>query len=185
MKPFGLGSADFQIAVYIGNRPNMPAYQQFNSILPLQPTEVASIGQECGNGWRKVFNVYAKFLLALNPPWLRMSKTITTWQQYRDELLLQESSETALLFSPPQLDAPNEAGISCDSDVLHIICGKTYANDLINNQHLNVQLNWFDHEFAIDKEERLIVCPYFDYRQLSNIKIDRLCQIINKLNNNS
>jgi hypothetical protein len=40
---------------------------------------------------------------------------------------------------------------------------------------------WLDDEFAIDKEHNLIVCPYFDYRQLSNNKIIRSIAIINRL----
>ena len=37
-------------------------------------------------------------------------------------------------------------------------------------------------KFAIDTKNRLIVCPYFDYRQLSNRKIARLADLLLSLN---
>nr|WP_325050528.1 hypothetical protein [Pseudoalteromonas sp. T1lg75] len=33
----------------------------------------------------------------------------------------------------------------------------------------------------MEQKNGVIVCPYFDYRQLSNIKIAKLCQLINEL----
>jgi hypothetical protein len=35
-----------------------------------------------------------------------------------------------------------------------------------------------DNDFAINRSLKIIVCPYFDYRQLSNIKIERLAELI-------
>ena len=64
---------------------------------------------------------------------------------------------------------------------MHIICGKGYAKALINSGKLIVDLVWLDDEFAIDSENKLIVCPYFDYRQLSNIKIERLAGLLQNL----
>jgi len=59
--------------------------------------------------------------------------------------------------------------------------GRTYAKSLVNSQLLTAPLTWLDDEFAINKEARVIVCPYFDYRQLSNIKIVRLAQLMKSL----
>jgi len=86
---------------------------------------------------------------------------------------LQAQSKTALLFSAPKL-TPNK-------EIVHIICGKGYAKALINSGKLEANLLWLDEEFAIDKENKLIVCPYFDYRQLSNIKIERLAGFLQSL----
>jgi hypothetical protein len=61
--------------------------------------------------------------------------------------------------------------------VVHIIMGKTYAKSL-TLPHL---LTWLDHEFAINIHNKLVVCPYFDYRQLSNIKLMRLVKLIKQL----
>jgi hypothetical protein len=59
--------------------------------------------------------------------------------------------------------------------------GRTYAKSLVQSKQLTVPLTWLDGEFAINKKERVIVCPYFDYRQLSNIKIVRLATLIKHL----
>ena len=117
-----------------------------------------------------MFNVYAKLLYALDKKHFSFSKLAPTWQQYRDQYLLQAESGTALIFSPPDFSL-----LSNDAEVktLHIICGRTYAKQLVNNG-LDVQLTWLDEEFAIDVAQAVIVCPYFDYRQLSNHKIKRL-----------
>ena len=173
----GFGCQAFEIGVYIANRPNMLEYQDINAIVPLTDNEIYTIGQACGNGWRKVFNVYAKFIFALNKKTFSHLQQGETWQVFRDKHLLQSDSRTALLFSSPKLTA--------DSNTIHIICGRTYSKNLINSGKLNSQLTWLNEEFAVDQSQRLIVCPYFDYRQLSNIKIDYLCELIDQLIVNS
>jgi len=171
--PIGFGCPNFNFAIYIANQPKMSEYQNLGSVSPLTQGEIYAIGQACGNGWRKIFNVYAKLLFALNNKDFDYCKNSLTWQKYRDDYLLQNSYQTALLFSPPVL---NE-----HSDTLHIICGKTYAKELVNSSKLKVQLTWLDDEFAIDEVNNLIVCPYLDYRQLSNIKIERLSLMLSEL----
>jgi len=170
---FGLGCRHFNIAVYIGNTPTMLEYQKLTQVISLTRGEITAIGQTCGNGWRKVFNVYAKLLFALPKEHFDFSLLGGSWQQYRDNSLLQANSQTALLFSPPYLGA--------DNNTLHIICGRTYAKEMINNGLLAAQLIWLDEEFAIDKQKKVIVCPYFDYRQLSNSKIERLATMLTAL----
>jgi len=66
---------------------------------------------------------------------------------------------------------------------IHIICGRTYVKQLLASGELQANLVWLDDEFAIDEANRLIVCPYFDYRQLSNIKIERLSAMLSQLVN--
>jgi len=39
-------------------------------------------------------------------------------------------------------------------------------------------LVWLDSSFAINKEQRVIVAPYPDYRQLSNEKIAGLVELM-------
>ena len=173
MQPVGLGCPDFVLAVYIANTPHQPEYEALSNLSPVSAGEIYSIGQACGNGWRKVFNVYAKLILSLGSSPIESVAQYNTWQEYRDQCLLQVNSQTALLFSKPQLDL--------SLNTIHIICGRTYAKKLLEGGQLKVELNWLDHEFAIDKDSRVIVCPYFDYRQLSNIKIERLTKLIAKL----
>ncbi|CAM3838176.1 MULTISPECIES: DUF6942 family protein [Pseudoalteromonas] len=165
----GFGEQPFKVAVYIANTPPMAEYNDLCTLSPLATGQINTINQACGNGWRKVFNVYAKVLFALPSEFYQFAKLAPTWQQYRDTHLLQSNSQTALLFSPPQL---------INSTTLHIIAGRTYAKALISQGLLTAQLQWLDEEFAIDRANKLIVCPYFDYRQLSNIKIARLSQLV-------
>lgn len=170
----GLGCSKFKIAVYLANTPNMPEYNQLNGVQTLNNDDITTIGLMCGNGWRKVFNVYSKLLYALDPACFTYHQFAPTWQRYRDQFLLQQDSRTALLFSPPILNK--------SSDCIHIISGKTYAKELINRGKISTSLIWLDEDFAIDVINRVIVCPYFDYRQLSNIKIERLALLIKELN---
>jgi hypothetical protein len=60
--------------------------------------------------------------------------------------------------------------------------GKTYAKQSLPVLAIEplVNLQWLDADFAVDPEHGIIVCPYFDYRQLSNSKIDRLVDLIIK-----
>ena len=165
----------------------MLEYQALCGVTPLVEGEVNMINQACGNGWRKVFNVYAKLLYALDKKHFHYSDKALTWQNYRDRYLLQAQSKTALLFSVPQLVPNKEANKvtnnkqSADKEIVHIICGKGHAKALINSGKLVTKLVWLNEEFAIDRDNKLIVCPYFDYRQLSNIKIERLAGLLQSL----
>ena len=169
----GLGDPYAQFNVYIANRPNFAEYSSVNRVSPLSAGEIHAISQACGNGWRKVFNVYAKLVFALNAENIVSLQRAQSWQNYRDHALLQSSSNTSLLYSPPQFSEVKDK----NSNPVHIIMGKTYANSL----NLPHSLIWLDHEFALDSNKKLLVCPYFDYRQLSNIKIMRLVALIKQL----
>jgi hypothetical protein len=172
-KPIGLGCNNYQLAVSIGNRPELPEYQSMTGIHPVSSGEITNIGLQCGNGWRKVFNVYAKLVFGLADQQFNRVEQCTSWQEYRDAKLLQAASRTALIFG-----APSSTTIKSAHKSVEIICGKTHANNLIDNQLIDSQFEWLDSEFAINRHSRCIVCPYFDYRQLSNIKIERLIGLI-------
>jgi hypothetical protein len=170
---YGLGDPFSQFNVYIGNRPNFTGFSNLDSVNPLSTGEIHAIGQACGNGWRKVFNVYAKLVFALNLDNVASLQGAQSWQSFRDNTLLQHSSNTSLLFSNPQFSQKEDK----NSDEVHVIMGKAFAKSL----DLPFQLNWLDHEFAINVEHKLLICPYFDYRQLSNIKIIRLVELIKQI----
>ncbi|WP_342804913.1 hypothetical protein [Alteromonas sp. M12] len=161
----GLGDENADVNVYIQNRPTFGFEHNQRAVYPLKKGEIYALGQACGNGWRKVFNVYAKLLYALPNKCFEFNNAYASWQQYRDEELLQSRSKTALWFSPPKFQQTNK---------LHIVMGRTYAKSL----SLPNTLEWINPEFAIDLHRRLIVCPYFDYRQLSNSKIIFLVDLI-------
>lgn len=173
----GLGDTKALLNVYIANIPTFDFGAKGQSMHPLEEGDIYACGQACGNGWRKVFNVYAKLVYAAALPTLG-AKTFDSWQEYRDKKLLQVGSSTSLHFRPPaQISAKHDQQTQLDSSSIHIVMGRTYAKTL----DLGDQLVWLDEEFAINKERGIIVCPYFDYRQLSNIKIVRLVGLIEQL----
>ena len=181
MNPIGIGDSNFEspeesntpeFCVYIANRPPLDEYQYLENIKPLSSGEVLYIGKSTGNHWRKIFNVYAKFVFAY-----QQSKTVEkheSWQDYRDECLLQDGSQLRLLFSKPDFENSSES-------VCHIIMGKQYAMDLGFHEDEHQGMVRIDKDFVIWPERRLIVCPYFDYRQLSNIKIEKLIQLVDQV----
>jgi hypothetical protein len=176
--------------VYIGNRPNYQDLPFIDHVKALKKGEVEAINRECGNGWRKVFNVYAKLVYAWRSADASLDAHLPgaqceSWQAYRDQVLLQAASQTSLLFTPLPLSLG--AGVSpplAAADAYHIIMGRTYAKSLLvqENECKRLNFNWLDSEFAIDRQARTLVCPYFDYRQLSNIKIIRLVELLMTLN---
>lgn len=160
-----MGDDGAGVCVYIANTPNFADYASLDSVKPIQPGEIDAIGQHCGNGWRKVFNVYAKLLFALgDTPWYSLVGC-ESWQAYRDEHLLQDRSGTALLFSAPDLTLP---------DRCHIVMGKHYGLSL------NLPWYWLDARFAIVPGHNIVLCPYFDYRQLTNAHIAQLAVLLRK-----
>ncbi|WP_462152905.1 DUF6942 family protein [Pseudoalteromonas xiamenensis] len=171
MDRIGFGIEHPKIAVYVEHKPKIAGYIDFGIHRALEPGEIQWIGQEAGNGWRKQFNVFAKLLNALNHPAYTQHQ-LKPWQSYRDQHLLQATGKEAYLFSPPVLN---------EEPTIHLIAGRTYAKKLLDQQLVSLTLIWLDDEFAIDTEHRVIVCPFFDYRQLSNIKIERLCELIRTL----
>ncbi|PKM18126.1 MAG: hypothetical protein CVV11_18730 [Gammaproteobacteria bacterium HGW-Gammaproteobacteria-15] len=168
----GFGDSAAGIRVYIANRPPMAEYADLVTMQPLHSGEIELINRACGNGWRKVFNVYAKLLFALDTKQFAFTQHAGSWQQYRDHYLLQAGSNTALVFGTPDLQPAKE--------VVHIIAGRTYAKALLENG-LEAQLSWLNNEFAVDKHHRLLVCPYFDYRQLNNEKLAFLARLVKAL----
>jgi hypothetical protein len=172
-KPSGLGDPLAQFKVYIANRPGFAEYSNLAVVKPLLNGEIQEVGLACGNGWRKVFNVYAKLVFALNTESIVALRGAQSWQLFREQTLLQSDSNTSLLFSAPQ----STQGKNVNSKSIDIVMGKTYAKSL----KLPATLRWLDHEFAVDLQSRLLICPYFDYRQLSNIKIIRLVELIKLL----
>ncbi|MBB1387634.1 hypothetical protein H5119_19260 [Pseudoalteromonas sp. SG45-5] len=171
----GLGDTQFSVAVYVAKAPPMPFFETLECLEPVINEQINTINQHCGNGWRKVFNVYAKVLFALPSEHYSFAKRASTWQQYRDEYLLQKNSKTALLFSAPDISKAS------NKNQLHIIAGRTHAKNLLQQGKLHAHFDWLDDEFAIDTSNNIIVCPYFDYRQLSNIKIARLSELVAQL----
>jgi len=178
----GLGSVNAQLNVHIANRPPLERYQNLRSFTVLSPGEIASVAKETGNHWRKIFNVYAKLVYALDQKIESLScqkkavkrlhfgsQRYDNWQAYRDAVLLQAGSDTALWFSQ-EFDASEG---SSSEQSLHIIMGRQYAASL----DLPAMVT-FDADFSLNRERRVIIAPYFDYRQLSNKKLEVLVGLL-------
>jgi len=174
-KAVGLGTLDAKIIFYIRNCPPLARYQNLTSVKALVADEITDIARETGNHWRKIFNVYAKLLFEISP------EPFTSWQNLRDSVLLQAESNHCLLFSTPDLSEADFSGTNLlsvkPSQKLHIILGKGYAEQL----GLCNGCVWLSHDFAINIDLGIIICPYFDYRQLSNKKITQLSRLIQQL----
>lgn len=170
----GIGDSDSRFVVYIGNCPDFADLGHLDGVRALKHGDIAEIGKQCGNGWRKVFNVYAKLVFALQAK-MHACHKFNSWQHWRDKQLLQAGSDSLLLFSPPKLD-------TLDNAKIHIVMGKGWAGEC----GLNDALIWLNQDFALIKDShhhQLVVCPYFDYRQLSNQKIMYLCELLSPLLN--
>lgn len=167
------------IKVFMANRPPLNEYEDVNDLSALGVGDIYRIASETGNHWRKIFNVYAKFIFSLaaaNNDSVVLS--YKTWQQYRDASLLQEGSNTQLYFDHDELAALLSGD---DPYSVRIVMGKTFAESVLKD----ITLTWLDSCFAINKELGIIVCPYFDYRQLSNERIETLVKHVTALQRKS
>ncbi len=160
----GFGPENSLVCFYIANRPPIDDYPEQKGMKSLEKGEIEHIVRHTSNHWRKAFNVYAKVMFA----WGERSGRVDlpdTWQALRDSELFQPHSGAAMLFSAPDLDKRD--------GVIHVVCGKTHAATL------NLpSLIWIDDYFAVNKNAHVIVCPYPDYRQLSNSRIDQLLSLM-------
>lgn len=152
------------LRVYIANRPKIQSYAGVAKMPVLNSGAVDQIVAECGNHWRKIFNCYAKIGFSLSGS---SDSSCTSWQDYRDRVLLQEGSATELRFDR---ELPRDGSIK-------LIAGRTHATTFSNLEGME----WLDESFALSREERLIISPYFDYRQLSNAKLAHLVELIKSL----
>lgn len=166
------------IKVYSANRPPLAEYLEIDVIDQLPAGEINRIATETGNHWRKIFNVYAKLVYRLAEMTQHgLLQDFSRWQHYRDHSLLQRGSDTELHLDSACLDALPLESFSANSALLprvNIVMGKTFSERLL----ADVPLEWLDKDFAIHRQQNIIVCPYFDYRQLSNVKIERLAELI-------
>jgi len=167
MKPSlsGFGHASAPLRFYIANRPPIDHYPALSHLQAMAPGEIAHIVANTSNHWRKAFNVCAKIVYDWHQ---RRSETDlpASWQEYREKYLFQSHKGAALLFSPPHFS---------DKKHWHIVFGKTYASTLTLPS-----LVWQDAFFARSLDQRLIVTPYPDYRQLSNERIDTLLRLVSE-----
>jgi hypothetical protein len=175
----GLGRADAELAVYLANRPALARYQNLSQVQAMQADEHRLISEATGNHWRKIFNVFAKLMYALDGEKQGQRQAhIDCWQHYRDKVLLQSHSNEILLFSRPDFSLPAR---------LHLVAGKQWASALgligpsPDHDLVSYGLKQVDECFYVHRHLALVIAPYFDYRQLSNIRLERLVLILDQL----
>lgn len=155
----GLGDADARLRLFAPHRPPLEPYLSLDRLQPLATGELAAMVSATGNHWRKIVNLYAKLVHRLDPQEQR-------WQDCRDQRLLQAGSGCALLFSAPPLPADNR---------WQLVMGKAYAEsyglDQLDDLRTELGFRW-------SPSRRLILTPYFDYRALSNARLDDLYRLI-------
>ncbi|EWH08652.1 parallel beta-helix repeat-containing protein [Catenovulum agarivorans DS-2] len=160
----GIGNPQANIHLCLQHRPPVEPYPTLQSVHYLQAGELTELVSQCSNNWRKVFNCYAKLLFELD------ALGFARWQDYRDDHLLQLGCQHSVLFAPAPLV------FNPDPDCVYIIAGKTYAATLALPE-----LEWLSPSFAINHTYKIIVSPYFDYRQLTNEKTLQLAGLIRQL----
>lgn len=158
-KTIGLGSPTYRLGVYIGNFPDSPSLADLQSVRPAHEGEVVDIIAQTGNHWRKVFSLCAKINFALWP------SNEACWQGCRDAELFQSDSKMALLCSSPVIPQENE---------LQLVLGKQYCQQCFPQQPFLQTVEGF----PMHPTENIIQTPYFDYRQLSNLRLEALVRTI-------
>ena len=161
MTDIGLGDPAARMRVHCPNRPPLADYEHRDTLLPAASGELDALVAATGNHWRKIINLYAKLMHGLRPEYDR-------WQDERDNRLLQAGSGTALLFSKPVLPV----------NALTLVMGKTHALDCGFSEDRIPDLVRVAEGIRVSPSQRLILTPYFDYRQLSNARLDDLITLI-------
>lgn len=171
---FGVIKQSPRLVLHIANRPPLDDFQHDIS-RQLKLGEAASIIQQTGNHWRKVFSILAKMSFAL------FDTQCKTWQEYRDTKLLTEQGFEFIAFSSLTLTTEQltESIINLGSEPISyvsLVCGLSYAQSqldflpLISHQKFE-KLKW-------SETQKCLVTPYFDWRQLNNDMLDVVISII-------
>jgi hypothetical protein len=164
----GLGDPQATLRVYLANRPSLEPFAYPGDVMPLADGDIAQINSHEGNHWRKIFNVFAKFLYELK---FTGTEDFSRWQDYRDTLMLQPGSQVALCYGVPCYGAPGSEAPASQI----ILMGKQFAEEC--GFFKTNGAKWLDSRFAIN-DAGVIVCPYFDYRQLSDERIRYLVSLL-------
>lgn len=152
----GLGPTSPKLLIYLPHTPNCDHLKALAEVRPAFPGELHQIGVETGNHWRKIINVTAKLGFAIN------DNNYSDWQSYRDAFLCREGSEITLIFGAKKLVQGEH--------YTHIISGHQYCESICKT----FEFETLDQDFRLCRSRKVIDSPYFDYRQLSNIKLEKL-----------
>ena len=104
-----------------------------------------------------------------------------TWQDYRDQSLCQAGSVVALLFSSPlgseKYHHRQPKLVTAKPQEVRVMSGHQYCLQCFPALDFEV----IDQDFKLSRLANVIDSPYFDYRQLSNRKLEKLIVLIQSL----
>jgi len=160
----GFGNPSARLRFVVENPPPMSQYQNLSTVLPLSTQQRVLIEQECGNHWKKIFACLAKISHPI------FGQINGTWQDYRQEHLLRSGGNEALLFHHKGLGLSD---LLAKPNQVTLIMGKRLSQLLAIDDSPCEKGDFF--EVA---DTSVLITPYPDYRQLSNVKIDRLITLI-------
>jgi hypothetical protein len=169
-----IGAENPKCIVYCENKPNIeflgPLHGCTEILVGDTPRQVSinKIVEHNGNHWRKIFNIYSKIA------WALFSDQTSSWQQYREQELLREGSDT-LLVTTRNLEVDL---IESNAEAIHLVMGKDYFRQML--------AMWPTNNFKVEDASyqsirafklngiHIVNTPYFDYRQFPNKAIDKL-----------
>lgn len=157
----GFGHCQPKWVLHIANRPELDEFQHSN-FRTLKTGEAAEVIKQTSNHWRKVFSIMAKISFAL------FNTECETWQEYRDTKLLTSEGFEALNYQPYSNNTKH--------DYFSIVAGFTYAETQLNLDNFYPVDG--DIKILFKPDETVAVTPYFDWRQLTNEKLDKLITLM-------
>ncbi|NVJ49531.1 MAG: hypothetical protein HWE13_11595 [Gammaproteobacteria bacterium] len=165
----GIGSAQAKLVFWVPHVPPLRTLQNLVSVRPLLQIEQSKLIDVGGNHWRKIINCMAKIAHELMPG------RFPTWQLLRDQPLLGDGGEVALVALPkPSAPLIRSVFDSFNCASIHFCCGKQLTEQCFAASDI-IQV---DQDFAKIKLNSAWSIPYLDYRQLSNAKITRLVNLV-------
>lgn len=157
----GISALQPKWVLHIGNRPQLPEFE-LGLVRPFEIGEAALVISKTSNHWRKVFSIMAKISFAL------FDTGCKTWQEYRDTKLLSAHGFEALDFMHYAVDTKH--------DLFAIVCGFNYANEQIELSQLVASVE--SDKLLLSQNQKYVVTPYFDWRQLNNQTLKILTRIM-------
>lgn len=153
----GFGSKQADLVVYLPNRPQIDEFINLDSFRALRSGEVQEIISQCGNHWRKIFSIYAKIAFAIDP------KDYSTWQQYRDTVLLTDHGAEAVIFGCEI--------VPFSEKTFHFIAGRAHFDAFSLKRE---EFKEIGNDGKIFVKNRIFQIPYFDYRQFPNKLVEKI-----------
>ncbi|NRB39175.1 MAG: hypothetical protein HRU20_12015 [Pseudomonadales bacterium] len=163
-------AANITLRLYLPHRPPMQEFESLNGIKLLQHGDINTIIAATGNHWRKIFVIFSKIAAALDSRQL-------DWKTYQQNHLLQGSGSELLVFCDDQGELASQLINEVNTQTIHLFSGKACAEAAGCMPYCEA----LESGFYRSHQGNVFITPYFDYRQLSNVKIDYLLSLLTPL----